>query len=102
VNSSEILSIHHVKHQKGDGISFTIDSNRYQLVYVKESCLYKVKVRKEFDDRIKIIKNLKNLLLDIIKDWMKKRKLIIPEMKVFGITNIKLNIHLYTFGLTDR
>src|SRR6266542_2286753 len=98
VNSGEISSIHHVKCQKGDGVSFTIDSNKYQLVYIEGSCPYKVKVRKEIDDRIKIIRNLKNLLLDIIKDQVKKRKSIISDMEIFGVASIKLNIHLYALS----
>ncbi|CAG8625577.1 12505_t:CDS:10 [Funneliformis caledonium] len=98
--SGEIPSINHINRQKGDGVGFTIDSNKYQLVYVEGSRPYKVKASKELDDRNKIIKNLKNMLLNIVKDRVEKRKLIIPDMEVFGVASIKLNIHLYALGFT--
>lgn len=99
--SGEIPSINHINRQKGDGVGFTIDSNKYQLVFVDGSRPYKVKARKELDDRIKIIKNLENMLLNIVKDRVKKRKLIIPDMEVFGVVSIELNLHLYALGFTD-
>ncbi|CAG8490945.1 17830_t:CDS:10, partial [Funneliformis caledonium] len=75
--SGEISSINHINRQKGD-----------------------VKARKELDDRIKIIKNLENMLLNIVKDRVKKRKLIIPDMEVFGVISIELNLHLYALSFT--
>ncbi|CAG8813958.1 4675_t:CDS:2, partial [Gigaspora margarita] len=40
--SREILSPNHVKYQKGDGIGFATNSNKYQIVYVEGTRPYKV------------------------------------------------------------
>ncbi|CAH1770056.1 24496_t:CDS:2, partial [Entrophospora sp. SA101] len=37
--------------KKGDGIGFTNDVNKYQLVYIEGSCPHNVREKKEIDDR---------------------------------------------------
>jgi hypothetical protein len=101
-NSGEIPSIHHVKGQRGDGIGFTIDSNKYQIIYVEGSCPYNIKEQKEIGDRIKIARNLKKMFFDIVKDRVEKRKVMIPEMEVFGAASVKLNIHTYVLGFAGN
>nr|CAG8588111.1 4602_t:CDS:2 [Entrophospora candida] len=49
---------HHIKDQREDGIGFTIDSNKHQMIYVEGSHPYNVKEQKEIGDRIKIARNL--------------------------------------------
>ncbi|CAJ0761932.1 7062_t:CDS:2, partial [Entrophospora sp. SA101] len=81
--------------QKGDGIGFTNDVNKYQLVYIEGSRPHNVREKKEIDDRVKVAKNLKKMFFNIIKDRIGKRKVITPEFEVFGGTSYKLEIHLY-------
>ncbi|CAJ0758680.1 5719_t:CDS:2, partial [Entrophospora sp. SA101] len=38
-------------YKKGDGIGFTNDVNKYQLVYIEGSCPHNVREKKEIDDR---------------------------------------------------
>ncbi|CAJ0651755.1 8942_t:CDS:2 [Entrophospora sp. SA101] len=75
----EVTSIHNTNRQRGDGIGFTNDVNKYQLVYIEGSCPYNVKEKKEIDDCV---------------------KMMIPEFQVFGGTSYKLEIHLYVLQFT--
>ncbi|CAJ0758762.1 5890_t:CDS:2, partial [Entrophospora sp. SA101] len=92
----EIPSIHHVKGQRGDGVGLTIDANKYEIAYMEGSRSAKVKNSKESDDRLKIAFNLRKMFFDIVNDRVEKRKIIVPEMKVFGdFTEIKEFMFFY-------
>ncbi|CAG8649341.1 12979_t:CDS:2, partial [Racocetra fulgida] len=98
--SGEIPLINHVKNQKGDGIGFSTGSDKYQFVYVEGTRPYKVNMKKKVETQNKIAKNLKKLLIEIVKDRVNNRKEIIPEMEVFGISCIELTLHLYVLGFS--
>lgn len=102
INSGEIPSIHHVKGQRGDGVGLTIDANKYEIAYMEGSRPAKVKNSKESDDRLKIAFNLRKMFFDIVNDRVEKRKIIVPEMKVFGGASFKLDIHLYLLDFVGR
>ncbi|CAG8450952.1 5833_t:CDS:2 [Cetraspora pellucida] len=95
--SGKITSPNYVNRQKGDGIEFATNSSKYQIVYVEGTRPYKVDDKKVIENQNKIGKNLKNLYSEIIKERMTTRKVIMPDMEVFGVSSVRCNIHMYVF-----
>ncbi|CAG8798163.1 1337_t:CDS:2 [Gigaspora margarita] len=59
---------------------------------------YKVTAEKETQNQYKIANNLKKLWIEIVKDKVNNRKVIIPEMEVFGISSFKRKLRMYVLG----
>ncbi|CAG8804592.1 20464_t:CDS:2, partial [Dentiscutata erythropus] len=100
--SGEIPSPHHIKRQKGDGIGLTTCANKYQIVYVEGTRPYKVDPKKILDNQNKIGKNLKSLFLEIMGDRVRTRRIIMPDMEVFGVSSAEHNLYMYVFGFSGN
>ncbi|CAG8788674.1 32199_t:CDS:2, partial [Gigaspora margarita] len=90
-----------IKRQKGDGIEFANNFKKYQIVYIEGTRPYKVDQKKIINTQNKLGKNLKSLFLEIIKERVATRQIIMPNMEVFGVTSVECSIYMYVFGFSE-